>query len=180
MIDEQGYRPNIGIVLTNQRPQVLWARRYARDGWQFPQGGVHSHETVEQAMYRELHEEIGLLPQHVEILGRTRDWLRYDIPDTHRRRPPRVLAGSRHPPVSFRGQKQIWFLLRLTGREEDVRFDRGRRPEFDSWRWIEYWAAVDGIIEFKREVYRQALSELEPFLMIGATAGTATQSSPES
>ncbi len=104
MIDEHGYRPNVGIVLCNDANQVFWAKRCGGNGWQFPQGGVHPNETPEQAMYRELQEEIGLLPQHVSILGATHDWLRYDIPDEFRRRPS---SGS---PVEFRGQKQIWFL----------------------------------------------------------------------
>ncbi|MFL6624574.1 MAG: RNA pyrophosphohydrolase [Sulfurifustaceae bacterium] len=155
MIDEQGYRPNIGIVLCNNQSQVFWARRSRRDGWQFPQGGIKSHETPEQALYRELYEEVGLSELHVQVLGRTRDWLHYDIPDDYLRRNP-----QRH----FRGQKQIWFLLRLTGCDEDVCLERSDKPEFDAWRWIDYWSALDQIIPFKREVYRRALTELEPLL----------------
>jgi len=155
MIDAQGYRPNVGIILSNADGQVLWARRTARDGWQFPQGGVKSNETVEQALYRELHEEVGLSQPHVEVLGRTRDWLRYEIPAEFKRRSPNN---------AFRGQKQIWFLLRFLGSEQDVRLDLAQKPEFDSWRWIEYWSALDHIIDFKREVYRLALTELAPLL----------------
>ena len=155
MIDEQGYRPNVGIVLCNPENRVLWARRAGRDGWQFPQGGIKSHETAEQALYRELYEEVGLAAQQVEMLGRTRDWLHYDIPAD---------LGRRGAHRFFRGQKQIWFLLRLVGCDGDVCLDRAHKPEFDSWRWIEYWAALDEIIAFKREVYRLALTELEPLL----------------
>lgn len=154
MIDEHGYRPNVGIVLCNSCNQVFWARRSGQDGWQFPQGGVRQQENVEQAMFRELYEEVGLAPLHVEILGRTRDWLHYDIPGDYRRNP--------HSP--FRGQKQIWFLLRLLGRDEDVRLNLSERPEFDAWRWIEYWSVLEHIISFKREVYQRALTELEPLL----------------
>jgi putative (di)nucleoside polyphosphate hydrolase len=159
MIDEQGYRPNVGIVLTNAACQVFWAKRRNSNGWQFPQGGVHSNETPEQAMYRELREEIGLHPAHVAMLGRTRDWLRYDIPEEFRRR-----SGASDSRSGFRGQKQVWFLLRLTGSEQDVQLDTGHKPEFEEWRWIDYWCALDDIIAFKREVYRLALSELEPLL----------------
>lgn len=155
MIDEYGYRPNVGIVLCNAENNVLWARRAGHDGWQFPQGGVKSHETLEQALYRELYEEVGLGQEHVDVLGRTRDWLRYDIPEDYRRRVSRS---------SFRGQKQIWYLLRLVGCDNDVRLDRAPRPEFDRWRWIGYWSAIDEIIPFKRAVYRRALAELEPLL----------------
>ena len=157
MIDEHGYRPNVGIVLCNRHGQVFWARRCRQDGWQFPQGGIRPNEDVEAAMFRELHEEIGLVSAHVEILGRTRDWLHYDIPDDYRRRNPNSV---------FRGQKQIWFLLRLLGRDEDVRLDMCERPEFSEWRWIEYWSALDHIISFKREVYQRALTELEPLLPV--------------
>ncbi|HEX7044210.1 MAG TPA: RNA pyrophosphohydrolase [Burkholderiales bacterium] len=155
MIDEHGYRPNVGIVLCNAENRVLWARRAGRDGWQFPQGGIKAHETAEQALFRELYEEVGLYPEQVKVLGRTRDWLHYDIPEDYLRR-----SGPR----GFRGQKQIWFLLRLLGCDADVCLDRASKPEFDRWRWIDYWCAVDEIIAFKRDVYRRALTELEPLL----------------
>ena len=155
MVDEDGYRPNVGLILCNARDQVLWARRCGHDAWQFPQGGIKSHETVEQALFRELWEEVGLRERDVEIIGRTRDWLRYEIPQ-------RYLRRSRNR--SFRGQKQIWFLLRLVGDEDRVRLNVSRRPEFDDWRWVEYWAPVTHVIDFKRDVYRRALSELEPLL----------------
>ena len=112
-------------------------------------------------MYRELHEEFGLLASHVEVLGRTRDWLHYNIPAEFRRR---VSANDSH--TEFRGQKQIWFLLRLTGREQDVQLDTGEKPEFDAWCWIEYWRTLEEIVPFKRDVYRLALTELEPMLKV--------------
>lgn len=164
MIDESGYRPNVGIILCNRADRVFWGRRSGQDGWQFPQGGVHADESPEQALYRELYEEVGLGADKVEVLGRTRAWLRYDIPPEFRRRsancPPR--RAARVP--EFRGQKQIWFLLRLLGEDNAVRLDASGWPEFDTWRWIDYWRALDEIIAFKRDVYRQALTELEPFL----------------
>jgi putative (di)nucleoside polyphosphate hydrolase len=155
MLDKDGYRPNVGIILCNHQGKVLWARRSARDGWQFPQGGMRSSETPEQAMFRELDEEIGLQPDHVRIIGRTRDWLHYDIPDRMRSSGPRAV---------FRGQKQIWFLLQLLGPEDEVSLDRSERPEFDAWRWVDYWSTLDQIVYFKRDVYRQALEELEPLM----------------
>ncbi len=170
MIDERGYRPNVGIVLSNVAGRVFWARRRGRNGWQFPQGGIRAHETPEAAMYRELHEEVGLHPHHVELLGRTRDWLCYDIPTEYRQRPrmyprrDRPDAGGGRRLGAFRGQKQVWFLLRLIGQDQDVRLDASHKPEFDSWCWIEYWSAVEQIIAFKRDVYQRALTELEPLL----------------
>lgn len=160
MIDEQGYRPNVGIILCNaDGSKVFWARRCGGNGWQFPQGGMHAYETPEQAMYRELREEVGLLPAHVAILGHTRDWLRYDIPDEFRRR-----LSSHTSQIEFRGQKQLWFLLRLIGREQDVQLNTCHKPEFEAWRWIDYWHALDEIVPFKRDVYRLALTELESCL----------------
>jgi putative (di)nucleoside polyphosphate hydrolase len=165
MIDEQGYRPNVGIILCNQANQVFWARRCGQNGWQFPQGGINPQESPEQALFRELNEEVGLAPEHVQIMGRTQDWLRYDIP-THFRRSPRA--------TNFRGQKQIWFLLRFLGNEEHVRLNACDRPEFDCWRWVDYWSTLEQIVEFKRAVYEQALRELAPLL--GAQAGAEAES----
>lgn len=155
MIDRDGYRPNVGIILTNAEDQVFWARRSRCDGWQFPQGGIQREETAEEALFRELYEEVGLQSSQVEVRGRTRDWLRYDL--------PRALRRSTGP-RRFRGQKQVWFLLRLKGCDRDVRLDLSAAPEFDAWQWVEYWTPLDSIVPFKREVYRLALTELAPLL----------------
>lgn len=152
MIDKDGYRPNIGIILCNKQGQVFWGRRRGKSGWQFPQGGVKQNETLEQALYRELYEETGLHSGHVEMIGRTRDWVHYDIPKQYLRGQDQV----------FKGQKQIWFLLYLVGKESNVRLDVSHVPEFDAWRWVDYWRPLDDIIEFKRQVYRLALTELAP------------------
>jgi len=106
-------------------------------------------------MFRELHEEVGLLPEHVRIVGRTRDWLRYEVPDKFIRR---EIRGH------YRGQKQIWFLLRMVGRDCDIQLRATEHPEFDAWRWSQYWVPLEAVIEFKREVYQLALSELSRFV----------------
>ena len=155
MIDRDGYRPNVGIVLCNWKNEVFWGKRVREHSWQFPQGGMKHGETPEEAMYRELGEEVGLLRQHVRILGRTKEWLRYEVPDQWIRREWRG---------AYRGQKQIWFLLRLVGRDCDVSLRASTHPEFDAWRWSDYWVPLESVIDFKREVYRLALSELAPFL----------------
>ena len=155
MIDRDGYRPNVGIVLCNNKNEVFWGKRVREHSWQFPQGGIKSGETPETAMYRELREEVGLAPEHVKILGRTRDWLRYDVPDQWIKRDWRG---------NYRGQKQIWFLLRLVGRDCDVCLRACEKPEFDAWRWSDYWAPMDSVIDFKRDVYQKALNELSRYL----------------
>ncbi len=155
MLDREGFRPNVGIVLLNHRNEVFWGKRLRTHSWQFPQGGIKYGETPEQAMYRELHEEVGLFPDHVRIIARTRDWLRYEVPDRFIRRESRG---------HYRGQKQIWFLLQLTGRDSDMNLRATNHPEFDAWRWHEYWIPLEVVIDFKRDVYQTALTELSKFL----------------
>ncbi|TSE20809.1 RNA pyrophosphohydrolase [Tepidimonas alkaliphilus] len=155
MLDRDGYRPNVGIILLNHRNQVFWGKRIRTHSWQFPQGGIDRGETPEQAMFRELHEEIGLKPEHVEVLARTRDWLRYEVPERYIRREARG---------HYRGQKQIWFLLRLIGGDWNLNLRATDHPEFDAWRWNDYWVPLDLVIEFKREVYQRALQELAAYL----------------
>ena len=170
MIDPDGYRPNVGIVLMRTDGQLFWARRVNRDGWQFPQGGMNTDETPLEAMYRELREETGLNPEHVEVLGATPGWLRYRLP------PRSVRRGARPTCI---GQKQVWFLLRLQGQESDLRLDITDKPEFDSWRWVDFWYPVDNVVTFKREVYVRALHHLAPFARTSAgTEAISAQDMP--
>ena len=150
MIDADGFRPNVGIVLSNASGKVFWAKRCGQQSWQFPQGGIESHESCRDALYRELYEEVGLQPGDVNVVAETRGGLRYRIPPRYlRRQGPRCI-----------GQKQVWFLLRLMGGEHCIHLDRGNPPEFDGWRWVDYWAPLEQIVSFKRQVYRCALKEL--------------------
>jgi len=155
VIDTDGFRPNVGIILTNHRDQVLWARRVGQNSWQFPQGGIKQDEAPEQALYRELYEELGLKDDCVEIVGATLRWLRYTLPQRYIRK--------NCSPVCI-GQKQIWFLLKMVADEECVALDKDAKPEFDSWRWVNYWYPPRSVIFFKRRVYWQALRELAPLL----------------
>lgn len=154
-IDSEGFRANVGIILCNDDGKLLLAGRVGSKGWQFPQGGMLLGESAEEAMFRELHEEVGLSEADVEILGRTSDWLKYRLPEKFLRR------GS--SPLCI-GQKQRWFILRLTTSEDRVRLDRSDSPEFDRWRWVEFWRPVNEVIYFKRRVYARALYELGPHL----------------
>ena len=151
LIDPEGYRANVGIILTNGSGKLLWARRKGKRGWQFPQGGIDKGENAEQAMFRELLEEVGLGSDDVKVLGRTRDWLHYKLPRRFQR------LNNIIPVI---GQKQQWFLLRLVSPEDKVKLDNMKHPEFDQWRWVNYWYPVSNVIYFKQKVYRKALQQL--------------------
>jgi len=150
VIDFAGFRHNVAIVVINNAQQVLFAKRRGMEAWQFPQGGIHPGESTDNAMYRELREEIGLTHQDVKIIGRSRGWLRYRLPHRMRR-------GS--SPVCI-GQKQIWYLLQLTSSDAAIRLDQCEPPEFDGWAWVSYWYPLTQIVDFKREVYAKGLREL--------------------
>jgi len=152
MIDAQGFRSNVGIVIANDAGRLLWARRVGgRDSWQFPQGGIQEGEKPEDALFRELHEEVGLDETNVEVIGATRGWLRYRLPKRYQRKGQQPLCV---------GQKQKWFLLRLLAGDEAVSLSHNEKPEFDEWRWVSYWYPLNQVVYFKREVYRRALREL--------------------
>ena len=152
-IDEEGFRANVGIILIDGAARVLIAGRRGRGGWQFPQGGIRPDEQAETAMFRELHEEVGLEPGDVDVVGATEGWLRYRLPDRFIRREQTPLCI---------GQKQRWFLLHLACGAERVRFDCSAEPEFDRCRWVDYWRPVKEVVYFKRPVYVRALTELAP------------------
>lgn len=150
MIDNDGYRPNVGIVICNRQGHVLWARRCGQNSWQFPQGGINRGETAEQAMYRELCEEVGLCKKDVRILALTSNWLRYKL--------PKRLVRWDIKPVCI-GQKQKWFLLQLMCNAADINMQYSSTPEFDGWRWVSCWYPVRQVVSFKRDVYRLVMKE---------------------
>ncbi|MCQ9121978.1 RNA pyrophosphohydrolase [Rodentibacter pneumotropicus] len=155
MIDFDGYRPNVGIVICNRKGQVLWAKRYGQNSWQFPQGGINDNESAEQAMYRELYEEVGLQPKDVRILSVSKHWLRYKLPK-------RLLRYDSKPMCI--GQKQRWFLLQLVSDEKNINMQTTKSPEFDGWRWVSFWYPVRQVVSFKKDVYRRAMKEFATFL----------------
>lgn len=151
MIDKDGFRPNVGIMIANAKGDLLWAKRVGQSSWQFPQGGINDGESTEEAMYRELYEEIGLRPEAVEIIANTRGWLRYRLPE-------RMIRKDSTPTCI--GQKQKWFLLNLIEDENNINVLNNDKPEFDYWRWVSYWYPLGQVVSFKRDVYRRALKEL--------------------
>ena len=153
MIDSEGFRPNVGIMVANTRGEVLWAQRIGQDAWQFPQGGIAEGESPEEALYRELDEEIGLQRGDVRIVSCTRGWLRYKLPQRLVRRDSKPLCI---------GQKQKWFLLEMLADDNKVTLNNSHKPEFDGWRWVSYWYPLGQVVPFKRDVYRRAMKELAP------------------
>ena len=151
VIDQNGYRANVGIILADGFGKVFWARRVGQDAWQFPQGGIRENESPEEAMYRELKEEIGLEPKDVKIVSHTKGWLHYRLPK-------RLLRHDSEPLCI--GQKQKWFLLQHMSEEDAVKLDIHEKPEFDHWEWVSYWYPINQVVSFKRDVYRRALKEL--------------------
>ena len=150
-IDKDGFRANVGIVLTRGPGELFLGGRVGGRGWQFPQGGVNRGELVEDALYRELKEEIGLGSEDVQMLGSTQGWLRYRLPRQYVR--DRCI-----------GQKQRWYLLKLVSDESKLRFDITNQPEFDRWRWTDFWTPVREVVYFKRRVYVRALESLGKYL----------------
>ena len=145
----------MGIIIFNEKGRLLWAKRLGQDAWQFPQGGVQQNESLEQAAFRELNEEVGLAQEDVEIIASTDKWLRYKL--------PRHLIRPNSRPLCI-GQKQKWYLMRLLSDAQKIRFDLSDKPEFDHWRWVNYWYPVNQVVSFKRKVYKKALEELvQPF-----------------
>jgi len=155
------YRPNVGMVILNRDGRVLWAKRKDMDAWQFPQGGIRREESPKHAMLRELREETGIPPDRVEILAKSRGWIRYVIPEQLRR-------GGKYV-----GQRQKWFLLRLDGPDSlvDLAPQTGEPPEFDDWRWEDPAVAIAQAVEFKRQAYAKALRQFAPIIRAGAAPG---------
>ena len=152
MVDSDGYRDNVGLILLGPNTSVLLCRRLGQNAWQFPQGGMNPGETPIETAYRELKEEIGLDPADVKVIAETKTWLKYDLPRQYLRKQDGMVCI---------GQKQKWFLLKLISPENKIRINASKWPEFDSWRWVDYWEPLKEVISFKYDVYEQALKEFE-------------------
>jgi len=150
VIDDDGYRHGVGIILVNAKRQVFLAKRVGKIAWQFPQGGIIDEETALEAMFRELKEEIGLSPEDVKVLSQTKRWLRYRL--------PRRLVRHYSKPLCI-GQKQKWFLLKLVNEHAKFDLTHTESPEFDSWAWVSYWYPLTQVVSFKRRVYSLAMKE---------------------
>jgi len=150
------YRPCVGIMLVNMDGKVFVGQRIDNkvEAWQMPQGGIDDGEEPREAALRELGEETGIVPHHVNIIRQTRDEHFYDLPDDLIGK----IWGGR-----FRGQRQIWFLARFTGADSDIDI-RTRHAEFREWKWTPPETLPDLIVPFKRKLYRDILQEFRDLI----------------
>ncbi|HTH17350.1 MAG TPA: RNA pyrophosphohydrolase [Magnetospirillum sp.] len=150
---QRPYRPNVGIVLFNDRGLVFTARRIdtKADAWQFPQGGIDEGENPRAAVLRELEEEIGT--NKAEIIGESREWFSYDLP---------VEVADTWHKGRWRGQTQKWFALRFLGTDADINIAT-EHPEFSEWRWMKLAEVPSSIVPFKRDLYVKVVAEFLPF-----------------
>jgi putative (di)nucleoside polyphosphate hydrolase len=147
MPSDKPYRRGVGIVLLNARGQVFVAERIDTKGaWQMPQGGIDKNETPRAAAMRELAEETGTAK--AKIIATSRSWLRYDLPADLAKR---IWKGK------YRGQEQKWFLMKFTGRDEDIDIATGN-PEFAAWKWLKFEDLPKVIVGFKRDIYVQVVA----------------------
>lgn len=144
------YRPGIGMMILNAENKIFVAQRIDNEepAWQMPQGGIDPHEDADQAMFRELQEEIGT--RNVEIIAKSKTWYKYDLPPDLAKR---LWSGK------FKGQKQIWYVLRFRGQDKDINIST-HRPEFRNWKWAEKEELLELIVPFKRELYAHILKDL--------------------
>ena len=150
VLDKNGFRSNIAMIVSNGCGKVLLAKRIGQNSWQFPQGGIDGDEAPKDALFRELKEEIGLDQKDVEILKQSSQWFKYKIPpNLQRKRSKQVCIG----------QKKKWFYLKLVSDESNIKLDLTSNPEFDEWQWVNYWYPISAVISFKKKVYQQALRE---------------------
>ncbi|MFT9062341.1 MAG: RNA pyrophosphohydrolase [Acetobacter persici] len=157
------YRPNVAAMIFRADGRILIARRTDQPGaggplsegiWQCPQGGIDDGEEPEAAVFREVHEELGLPSGMLHILQEHPDWITYDLPEYLI---GKALGGR------FRGQTQKWFALAFTGTDADIRLDAQTPPEFDAIQWIELADLPSGNVGFKKPIYERLVQDFAPF-----------------
>jgi len=152
-MSKKPYRRGVGIMLINAQGLIFVAKRLdSRDAWQMPQGGIDKNEKAKATALREMKEEIGT--DRGEILGKTKNWLKYDLP-------PEI--ASRIWKGKYRGQKQRWFAIRFTGTDADIDLNHTNHPEFDDWKWVPVDELLASIVPFKRDLYEDIIADLGHF-----------------
>ena len=153
MNEESNYRLNVGLIIVNTYGKVLICKRKNSNQWQFPQGGIDKGESPIEAAKREIFEEVGIKPSKIKVLGKIKDWVKYEI--------PKELAKKSFKKKGIVGQKQKWFIFKIKS-EACITFVNDPDNEFDDFAWVSYWRPIALIVSFKKEVYRNVLAELLP------------------
>ena len=153
MNEESNYRLNVGLIIVNNYGKVLICKRKNSNQWQFPQGGIDKGESPIEAAKREIFEEVGIKPSKIKVLGKIKDWVKYEIPIE--------LAKKSFKKKGIVGQKQKWFIFKIKS-EACITFVNDPDNEFDDFAWVSYWRPIALIVSFKKEVYRNVLAELLP------------------
>ena len=139
-------------MLVNGEGRVFVGKRIDNkegDWWQMPQGGVDPGEDMDAAMLRELGEETGLEPRHLEIVDRMPEELFYDLPADLQGK----LWGGR-----YCGQRQTWYLVRFTGKDGDIDLGAHKHPEFCEWKWVDAELLPELIVPFKKPIYEAVVA----------------------
>jgi len=153
MNEESNYRLNVGLIIVNNYGKVLICKRKNSNQWQFPQGGIDKGESPIEAAKREIFEEVGIKPSKIKVLGKIKDWVKYEI--------PKELSKKSFKKKGIVGQKQKWFIFKIKS-EACISFVNDPDNEFDDFAWVSYWRPIALIVSFKKEVYRNVLAELLP------------------
>ena len=150
------YRPNVGIMLVNAKNKVFVGQRLDRftNAWQMPQGGIDEGENPDDAVFRELVEETGVTRNLVRVEAITKDWIYYDFPEDII---DKLWSGK------YKGQRQRYYLMRFLGQNDQINIHT-KEPEFTAWKWIDLNDLLNNIVAFKRDVYRQVITEFRGYL----------------
>jgi putative (di)nucleoside polyphosphate hydrolase len=148
-MSEYRYRANVAAIIQRKDGKILIGERADVPGaWQFPQGGVKKSETAEQALSRELEEELFLKPSAYRV--------------TDKKGPYRYLFAPGRLKEGYHGQEQTYLLVELLGPESSIDPET-KEPEFRAVRWIDPKEfRLAWVPEFKRGVYRQVLLDFFP------------------
>lgn len=143
------YRPCVGMMICNREGNIFAGQRLdsAMDAWQMPQGGIEKGEDPQEAALRELGEETGIPSDAIDIVTRTPEWIPYDLPHYL---VPKLWKGR------YRGQKQIWFLMRFLGSDSLINIET-KEPEFSRWCWLPPEDLLNKIVPFKRDTYETVI-----------------------
>lgn len=143
-------RPNACIFLLNSDDKLLFALRVnSNNEWQLPQGGIELSTPIEDNVFREIEEELGIPPHKVKILGKLNVAHEYEFKD-----PPNY-AKSR-----WRGQAQSFWVVRFLGVDSDIVLDSHHEIEFEDYRWINLGELLEKCSPIRRNGYAKALTEI--------------------